>query len=321
MKKNQKMGKKILTLGAIASMGAMFSTVSPELASATQPDTIQKSFQGETKAIKDWKIPLHEAMVVYGKNLVAGGREYKESIGHFNNVEFHYNAVSADGTPNISNVSDLFVGKTTLTNNSDQEQTLSTNSFSKTITDSVTTSTTHGFKIGEKTTGKISLPIGELAQEVSLEYNFSSTGSQTKTESYTYTATPQNIKVKPHSSVEVIVILKKVKATGKVNLNTKMSGNVMYNHVYKALPGEQNNKAYVHSGSMASAVRYAKNFDKLPDLSVNPDDTISLIGKGTYEAEVGSEFSVTVNPIDKKGRYTGEDYTYTVKPEVKKAEK
>lgn len=31
-------------------------------------------------------------------------------------------------------------------------------------------------------------------------------------------------------------------------------------------------------------------------------------------------YSVTVRPIDKKGRYTGEDYTYTVKPEVKTAE-
>ncbi|WP_412547174.1 ETX/MTX2 family pore-forming toxin [Peribacillus simplex] len=119
--------------------------------------------------------------MVYGKHLDSQ-REYEYSVGskyNFSDIEFYYNSGSADGTPNISNVSDLLVGKTTLTNYLDEEQTLSTNSFSKTITD-VTTSTTHGFKVGEKTTGKISMPIGELSQEVSLEYNFSQTGSETK---------------------------------------------------------------------------------------------------------------------------------------------
>lgn len=63
---------------------------------------------------------------------------------------------------------------------------------------------------------------------------------------------------------------------------TKMSGMVnSWNHVYAPLPGEKYGKAYMHSGSIDSTVKYAKNFEKLPDLSVNSDNTINLIGKGT----------------------------------------
>ncbi|QFQ28985.1 sulfurtransferase (plasmid) [Bacillus thuringiensis] len=329
MKNNKKLGKKFLALSAIASMGVTFATISPELASAAQLDTIPNTsptneFIGETKAIQDWQTPLTEAELVYGKHLDSQ-REYRTSIGNANfnmrDIEFHSNAVSPDGPPNFTDVGDVFVGHATLNNDLDEKIDLKTDSFSRTLTDSVTTSTTHGFKIGEKTSGKISFPIGEMSQELSLEYNFSTTDSQTNTDSRTYTIPSQTIPVKPHSSVEVIVMLKRSKATGNVNLLTKMSGRVVsWNHCYYPLPGEKYGPAYVHSGSLASMVKYAKNFEKISNLSVNLDDTINLIGKGTYEAEFGTEYSVTVRPIDKKGKYTGEDYTYTVKPEVTKAE-
>lgn len=123
---------------------------------------------GEAKAIQDWKTPLTEAELVYGKHLDSQ-RKYSYSVGDatyfMKDIEFHSNAVSPDGPPNFTDVGDVFVGHATLNNELDEKIDLKTDSFSRTITDSVTTSTTHGFKIGEQTTGKISLPIGNYRKK------------------------------------------------------------------------------------------------------------------------------------------------------------
>lgn len=321
----KKFGRKILAMATMASIGTTFA-VTPLYSSVAQADEIQKKpvsekFYSETRSIASWQDYIKEATIVYGQHLDSK-RKYKESvISSLGNPIFHYNSVTPNGSPQIQDSSSMFIGKTTLTNNSDNEQTLSTNSFTKTISHSITTSTTHGFKIGEKTSGKLSMPIGELGMEVSLEYNFSSTNSSTKSESYAYTATPQNIKVPAHSSVEVIVMLNKGKVRGNVNLLTRMSGSPSANHVYAPTSGESIGTAYIHLANYGQTVRYAKQFANLPYLSVNNDDSINLIGAGTYEAEVGTEFSVTVNPINNNRVSTGEGYSFKVKPEIQKVEK
>ncbi|MED3687232.1 ETX/MTX2 family pore-forming toxin, partial [Bacillus thuringiensis] len=167
-------------------------------------------------------------------------------------------------------------------------------------------------------------PIGKLSTEVSLEYNFSDTNSKTKSEMYAYTATPQNIRVPANSSVEVVVMLNKVKAQGKVNLFSRISGSYdpFINHSYYPASGEKYGKAYIHQDNYGQTVRYAKNFTELPYLSVNSDDSVNIKGKGTYEAEVGTEFSVTVNPIkNQKSRSVDGGYTFKVKPQIQKLEK
>lgn len=325
--KNKSIRRKFLSVATVAIMGISF-TIVPSYATAEQPHKIQeksinKNFSNEARGIQKYEDILTEALNIYGQHLDSK-RKYRHTHKPlYFTTKFHYNSVTADGSPIIKDSSSMFIGKTTLTNNSDKEQTLSTNSFTKTISHSVTTSTTNGFKTGFKSSGEISMPIGKMSMEVSLEYNFSNTNSQTKSEQYAYTATPQNIKVPANSSVEVVVMLNKVKAEGNVNLLSRISGKFdpFINHSYYPAPGEKSGKAYVHTANYGETVKYAKYFAKLPCLSVNSDDSVNLMGKGTYEAEVGTEFSVTVNPINQKNRSTGEGYSFKVKPKIQKVEK
>ncbi|MDE5128416.1 ETX/MTX2 family pore-forming toxin, partial [Paenibacillus larvae] len=242
---------------------------------------------------------------------------YEYGSFHFLEPSFLHNYTDStveQETPSITNeLTPMFVGKTILTNNTDQEQTFSTNSFSKTITNSVTNSTTHGFKLGAKASAKFQIPlVGETGMELSTEYNFSDTSAKTNSESYTYTATPQNIKVPAHSSVEVIVNLNQVKSKGNVNLLTKAIGFVSarydysnYGHYSDFSLGDL---AFRAPGKDFSTDMYNKNF-------------AFLKGRGKYEASYGTDFSVTVKPINKNGiskRSVNESYTYKVTPEIKK---
>lgn len=331
MKKRKTFKKKLLVLATAASIGTSFTAISPDLVSAAPVQDSKSLVQKEMKsnaAIVDWKVPIQEATEIYGKNLNVPGN-YKstlsmgEFLGDYFDVEYHQFSVEADGSPILDDSRNIFVGKTTLTNNTDQEQTLSTNSFAKTITNSVTNSTTHGFKFGVKASSKFQIPlVGETGIELSTEYNFSDTSSKTSTESFTYTASPQNIKVPAHSSVEVIVNLNSVKAKGDVKLLTKMSGRDNGNFLYDT------NQAYVYNLTFNELVAGASKYAELKDISANPDGkTVNVIGKGTYEAEYGTEFSVTVRPVDKgktntersrSKRSINEGYTYKVTPEITK---
>ncbi|MEV2805856.1 ETX/MTX2 family pore-forming toxin [Paenibacillus larvae] len=221
-------------------------------------------------------------------------------------------SVEQDGSPKFNELTPIFVGKTILTNNTDQEQTLSTNSFTKTIQNSVTNSTTHGFKLGTKATAKFQIPlVGETGMELSTEYNFSDTSSKTNSISYAYTASPQNIKVPAHSSVEVIVNLNQAKAKGDVKLLSKISSSANATFYYSS--GE----VYRLRGNLVYFANHA------PDrrLSPNLDGTANLIGTGKYEVDYGTDFSVTVKPVSKNRiskRSVDEGYTYKVTPEIKK---
>ncbi|HDR5267526.1 sulfurtransferase [Bacillus thuringiensis] len=313
--------RKALAISAITSMGTILAIVSPNLVSADQINTSENILQGEVKNdtdILDWKVPIFNATKIVGENLdVSGKYMWTMSTGYmtgYENAKYEQFSVEADGSPTITNSTNIFVGKSTLTNDTDQEQTLSTNSFSKMISNSIAHSTTHGFKFGTKASATYKIPfVGETSIELSAEYNFSDTSSQTNTESYTYTANPQNIKVPAHSSVDVIVNLDTVKAKGDVKLLAKISGEDFGMFIYDMTP-------YPYNLTFNQIAERASKYEKLQDISANPDGkTVNLIGSGKYEAEYGTNFSVTVRPVDKNGKSVNEGYTYKVNPEITKA--
>ncbi|WP_242785761.1 ETX/MTX2 family pore-forming toxin [Bacillus cereus] len=269
--------------------------------------------------IENWEDYIYHATETFGKNLYNPNGEYKyttsdgKDLGYFD-VTYHQFSVEAVDSPFITNPENIFVGKTTLTNNTDQEQTLSTNSFSKMISNSVSYATTHGYKFGTKASGKLGIPlIGETGMELSAEYNFSDTDNRTNSENFTYTVSPQNIKVPANSSVEVIVQLDSVTAKGNVKLITNMSGRDEGTFEYT-------NTAAFYQQNFNQIVLYASNFEDFPYISANPDGkTINLIGSGKYEAKYGTEFSVTVKPIKHRDtREIDKGYTYKVKPFITK---
>lgn len=314
MQKNKKLMTKIVPILAISSMSASFAISNPALASASEVDMPHNKIIDETRTntpgIREWSEPLEKSVsIIAPPNTIWSGFTPLNS-------ETHQFSVVSDGSPTVSDSGSLFVGKNTLTNTSNQEQTLSTSTFSHSITNTVASATTHGFKLGYKASAKFKVPfVGETGMELNAEYNFSSTNTETNSTNYTYTAPAQNIKVPAHSSVEVVVKLDKAKQKGNVQLLTKMSGIGYYRHSSIGTPGGGAGTA----DSFYNIVSRASKIEKQEDVSANPDGkTINIIGFGNYEAEYGTEFSVTVTPVDKKGNYTGNQQTYHVKPEIKR---
>ncbi|MED0987754.1 ETX/MTX2 family pore-forming toxin [Bacillus paramycoides] len=321
MKKNNKKTKQILSLAALGAIGTSLAFTSPGSVSAAQISPIQAVTQEQgSVSISDWQDPFKNAFNVLQKH-DPGNNGYQITNYSIGNV--YQNSVEADGSPTVTNSNSLFVGKTTLNNNSDQEQVLTTDQFSKAFENSVTSSTTNGFNLGVSATSSFGIPlIGETSVQISTEYNFSKTDTNTKSETYTYTASPQNIKVPAHSSVEVIVNLNTAKINGNVKLLSKVDG--QYNFEGPGFTGAE---------SLAELVRKAEKYETLSDVKSGDfyDQTVYLIGHGKYSAEYGTEFSVTVRPVDKpssssakfsnvvaeNSKSTNEGYTYTVKPEVK----
>ncbi|PFK28240.1 sulfurtransferase [Bacillus cereus] len=316
--KNNKKKKQILSLAMLASIGTSFGIISPDSVSAAQTIPIQNTIQEQRNvSISDWRKPLENT---YKAMRLRDPIQYLSESPYLTLDGVYQSSVEADGSPIITNSNSLFVGRATLTNYTDRDQTLTTNEFSKTFENSVTNSTTNGFNLGVSASSTFKIPlIGETSIELSTEYNFSNTNETTKTESYTYTATPQNIVVAANSSVEVIVNLNTAKLSGNVKLLSYLNGKIGYNS-YK--PNQ------VTSSWLTVFLRSAAPSEIDSNLQIDPADPfkgVYLVGKGKYSAEYGTEFVVTVRPVEKPNKFsaklsesTNEGYTYTVKPEVKK---
>lgn len=323
MLKNNKKTKQILSLAMIGAIGTSFAFASPNSASAAQISPIQNVTAGQVNPyIENWDEPFKKMF-----------SWLHQDHQYYTNPTFKLDkvlgsSVEEDGNPVIKNSQTLFVGKSTFKNTTDQDQTFTTNEFSKTIEQSVSSSTTHGFNLGVSTSVSFGIPtIGEASVELSTEYNFSNTNETTNSESYTYTASPQNIVVPAHSAVEVMVTLNTNKISGNVKLLSKIEAGYSYHDGLGPISKNLGSLVY-------DVWKIDKNISEIA--KDNADGTVSLVGSGKYEAQYGTEFSVTVKPVQSAPRalavtssdtdvstnedYTpiNEGYTYTVKPEVKK---
>ncbi len=207
------------------------------------------------------------------------------------------------GKAAYSDAGSIYFGKNTLINNLDTPQKLTTSSYSKSISNSVTTSTTRGWKIGNKVTvkGGIEIPFiskGEVAVEVSGEYNSSSTDSKTITTVETYTIPPQTIELKPHEEVIVSVYLAQSRATGKYRSYQYANGNASV--PFRSFT-DKNIPSYWQSTN--SIYNYLKYSSWLPgELIGITDDQIKKIkvfSEGSFVANAGVEFNVVITPVDR----------------------
>ncbi|MFC9542889.1 ETX/MTX2 family pore-forming toxin [Lysinibacillus sp. NPDC056959] len=324
----KKLKSKTLALIAVTSIGTSFAMTSPISVSAAQ-NTGENIIVMQTKnEIEDAKVPIENLVNHFVKNLdkyypdkVQGTfREDKDPQITYNNFKFNQFSVQGDGSPVITSSENVYVGRETLTNNTDMEQTLTTQSFTKSLSTTVTSSTTHGFLFGVKATAKFNIPfVGETGIEMSTEYNFSDTSSYEDSESYTYIVSPQNIRVPAHSSVEVIVILNTAKMNGDVKLLANASGTVTAKPYY-TFPQYPNIDLWAHIDNMKlNEIAGMVSQENLKNISPNSDgETINLIGSGKYEAKYGTTSSVTVNPVNTKGKVADKGYTYNVNPEIVK---
>ncbi|MCX4775438.1 ETX/MTX2 family pore-forming toxin [Streptomyces sp. NBC_01264] len=117
----------------------------------------------------------------------------------------------------------LFFGTATLTNNGDMEQTLRSQSFAKTITNSLSTSVTRGIETGVKVTAGFNFLVkGEAEFHQAITY--SDTTMQTSTEAEIYTLPAQNIKVPAHTQATVTARLQRVTSSGNLTLRAELGG-------------------------------------------------------------------------------------------------
>lgn len=318
MKKPSKKTKQILSLAMIGAIGTSVAFASPDSVSAAQINPTQVNAQKPgSVSISDWKVPIQQTYQAYKKRLP---KLFLSKDVTIKNEKIYNSYVEADGSPTITDSKSLFVGRSILTNDSNQDQPLTTSQFSKTFESSVTNSTTHGFNFGVSTSASFGIPlIGETTAQISTEYNFSNTAEKRLAESYTYTASPQTIVVPANSSVEVLVNLSTSKISGNVNLLTHVDGNIYYNDN----PKNPSSMRVMNLKTFVSNAGPYKVLDK--NIKPHPQNGAYVIGKGKYSAEYGSDFSVTVRPINKPNvastklsESANEGYTYTVKPEVKK---
>lgn len=202
----------------------------------------------------------------------------------------------------------VYIGHAVLTNNSSTEQTLVTQSFSETVQDTVTTITTHAVGTSINASANFQVPfVGSTGVALTSTYNFSVASNNSNSRSVTHTVQPQKVVVPANSSVEVIVMLNKAKITGNVALQGELIGSESgsmtfqgYNlylgwmdafyRDYSFTLADMANKYGGNKGSMENGTYFL-------GIVPNADGSINIEGKGSYEASIGSELTVTVRDL------------------------
>ena len=236
-----------------------------------------------------------------------------------------------DGDPVTSMADTWYIGSTTLNNDSDVDQTLSTQSFSQQISEALSTSVTKGLSTTASVSAKFSLPGEEETASLSQTVSFNETATKTSTSTQTYTAPPQSIKVPAHTSAKVTVVLQKVNATGKMSLHTNIGGSGDYSVAYHK-PGQdgtlyndlKNVALYDLLGPTDCYGRAKLDPPALPASFTRNEatHTVDFDGAGTYTATYGTDMQVDVkftSNSSKTALGAPSPYHYTITPEHKKA--
>ena len=105
------------------------------------------------------------------------------------NFQLRNTKVTTVGDTQIDYEGDVvYIGRAVLTNNSSTEQTLTTQSFSETVEDTVSTTTTHAVGTSVSASGNFQVPfVGSTGIALSSKYDFSKANTNTNTRSVTHT--------------------------------------------------------------------------------------------------------------------------------------
>ncbi|GEM_PF-1068015 len=223
MKKRKNLVQKTLTIAAIASMGTTFAIASPGVASADQintsgehgvlaventPTSVNKNAVGITDVQSD----LKKMGEYYYNNTYAGKKVDHRTYAYkpdsfdikmdFSITDFKVGDLKYD-TTNLE-----YLGENIFNNPTELPQQRVTSKYTKTIQDSITTTTTKGFKVGGDVSNIFSIPIIlSNGMKLNAEFNASSTEAKTKSESRTIEASPQTTTIPPGKTYKVEVLL------------------------------------------------------------------------------------------------------------------
>ncbi|WP_095022072.1 ETX/MTX2 family pore-forming toxin [Bacillus thuringiensis] len=115
-----------------------------------------------------------------------------------------------------------YVGENIFENHSDVTQKFSTAEYTRNVTESITTTTTTGFKVGGSGDGSniITIPlILDNGIKMSAEFNSSTTESKTKSDSRGIKAPAETVEVPPHSKFKAEIVLEQRNFWSDVTFN------------------------------------------------------------------------------------------------------
>ncbi|MED1384018.1 ETX/MTX2 family pore-forming toxin [Bacillus mycoides] len=331
-KKNMK--RKIAATSSIITLATSFAFTSPELVKADSKNSVSKNQQymaaeerptvpvstDEDYGIRSLAIDNKDTFYDVVRKIVGwnGIQDLSANFLHYAKPTYSVDLVAE---PKDEPLSPVLIGKTNIQNKSQSTQKLQSASMSKTVTSTVTSTVTHGAKAGAKASAKLKVPlVAEAGVELNTEYNFASAGSNTSTETLTYTLPSQSIELEPGQRATVTSDLSMMKTSGEVQLRTKYEG---YVHLKGTLINTPNNiDNNIKMGDFVD--RFIKADSSLREYwHVNsPNDFIAYqVGKGNFTAEYGTVANITVEIFNQDGTDTTQpikSYTYTVIPEVSK---
>lgn len=194
-----------------------------------------------TPIITDWKKMYKDAYNEWTQYLYEYNNtfNYKDISTIITNSEFCNNpekflykkyAVPAS-IPTMENLDPVYSGGTLLVNLGDEPQSLSSQSFTTSFENSVSTQTTYGFNFGLSlgTTFEIGFDFIESTKfqtsiQISTGFNISRSFTNTKTTEQTYIIPSQRVVVPPHSAMEVGVVFGNARKKGVVDLFLEFGG-------------------------------------------------------------------------------------------------
>lgn len=185
-----------------------------------------------------------------------------------------------------TNLDLIFGGSTKISNTTNEKQTLTSQAFDFSETNTITSATTNAVGASVSASATFNVPVvGSLNTTVSTQYNFSDTETKSNSKTVTYKIPSQTITLNPGETVEVRARLEKVKSSGKVKLTGDLTG---IERGYISL-----NKIYIKGNNFDW-----KEYTKKPyELQFNGK---RVEGEGTYHAEYGANLYIDVVNVDTK---------------------
>ncbi len=245
------------------------------------------------------------AQYYYFKNLqgkIENGYKFTNYKGSSTNLDKFKTTSDKVSDLQITGLLPEYIGGNTFPNHTEQEQTFSTTSYARTITESVTTTTQSGFSVSGQG-GLLNIPIiFPNGTSITASINTSSTLAKQESDTRTLTAPSQAVKVPPGKTyrAEVKLVRKSFKANVGFNgtIAPPLSTDIKMNARWEGAGGRPNKTV---TKSYATQTLYR---DMTPsqqkDLGITFNSTtgqFDVNGKAVIDGIAGSEMEVAIYDI------------------------
>ncbi|OUB80919.1 ETX/MTX2 family pore-forming toxin [Bacillus wiedmannii] len=341
-KKTKQLYKTIGFNSSITALAMSFSLLSPELTNADSINLKEAFKQQQQKANQVNPVPVPSNDVKGLQDLWGNSNTIKAPLADligvapdslsnfgFNFVYFKEPSYSVDliKKNNEGLTSPVYLGTSNLSHSGGtSEQTLYSSSFSNAVTETLTATTTHGAKVGAKAGAKFKVPlVAEANAELSAEYNFSQAGTNTSSQTVTYTIPSQPVKLQPNEIAEVTASLKMVESSGDVKLCTTYTGEVQSTFTYNTQHGPMQDYDITGLGDwMKTILDFDRDLKNNWAYSPAYASVAYQYGYGTYNATYGTKADINVKIFNKSNKTKDafstpiRSYSYEVTPEISK---